>query len=44
MVVGPVKSLVTPFTLGVYTDSTEPAATEKLNRGFMLKFRQRPCA
>jgi len=42
LVVGPVKSLVTPFTIGVFTDSQEDTADE-LNRGFALQYRQHPC-
>ena len=39
---GPVKSGVTPFVIGVVTDDMEEA-TEK-TRGFQLKFRQQPCS
>ena len=45
-VIGPVKSGVTPFTLGVITDAVEAAggADGKRNRGFNLMYRQQPCA
>lgn len=43
MEIGPVRSSVTPFTLGVHTDATEIAPDAK-NRGFHLMFRQQPCS
>ena len=43
LVIGPVKSAVTPFTLGVFSDATEPT-TDTQNRGFNLMYRQQPCS
>ena len=42
LVIGPIRSGVTPFTLGVHTDATE--GTDMQNRGFNLMFRQQPCS
>ena len=44
LVIGPVRSSVTPFTLGVFTDATEAATGETQNRGFHLMYRQQPCS
>jgi len=44
LVIGPVKSSVTPFTLGVFTDATEDPAADTQNRGFNLMYRQQPCS
>lgn len=40
---GAVRSGVTPFILGVITDSGEPTDDEA-NKGFRLNFRQHPCS
>ena len=39
---GPVYTSVLPFTLGVVTDSDE--SSDNKNRGFMLQYKQQPCA
>ena len=44
LALGPVRTSVIPFTMGVVTDATEDLTVDIANRGFELIYKQQPCA
>lgn len=43
-VLGPIRTSVIPFSLGVVTDADETTASDVGNTGFQLFYKQQPCA